>query len=129
MRGKTRLFLSYSFLTFWGRSSVGRALESHSRGRGFDPHRLHHLIQCKELLCPRVFALGWRSSHCHWQSVSQRYLTSTDSYFFHDFSGKFFFVIIFLPTASISDLGISNLSFPYPKTTILSSVSFITCPI
>ncbi len=26
----------------WGRSSAGRALESHSRGRGFDPHRLHH---------------------------------------------------------------------------------------
>ncbi len=26
---------------FWGRSSAGRALESHSRGRGFDPHRLH----------------------------------------------------------------------------------------
>ena len=25
----------------WGRSSAGRALESHSRGRGFDPHRLH----------------------------------------------------------------------------------------
>ena len=25
----------------WGRSSVGRALKSHSRGRGFDPHRLH----------------------------------------------------------------------------------------
>ena len=26
----------------WGRSSVGRALEWHSRGRGFDSHRLHH---------------------------------------------------------------------------------------
>src|SRR5439155_21122013 len=26
----------------WGRSSVGRALEFHSRGRGFDSHRLHH---------------------------------------------------------------------------------------
>ena len=25
----------------WGRSSVGRALEWHSRGRGFDSHRLH----------------------------------------------------------------------------------------
>src|SRR5207247_11148693 len=25
----------------WGRSSVGRALESHSRGRGFDSPRLH----------------------------------------------------------------------------------------
>ncbi len=28
---------------FWGRSSVGRALEWHSRGRGFDPLRLHQL--------------------------------------------------------------------------------------
>ena len=26
----------------WGRSSAGRALEWHSRGHGFDPHRLHH---------------------------------------------------------------------------------------
>ena len=25
----------------WGRSSVGRALEWHSRGRQFDPDRLH----------------------------------------------------------------------------------------
>ena len=25
----------------WGRSSVGRALEWHSRGRRFDPVRLH----------------------------------------------------------------------------------------
>ena len=25
----------------WGRSSVGRALEWHSRGHGFDSHRLH----------------------------------------------------------------------------------------
>ncbi len=25
----------------WGRSSAGRALEWHSRGHGFDPHRLH----------------------------------------------------------------------------------------
>ena len=25
----------------WGCSSAGRALESHSRGRGFDPHQLH----------------------------------------------------------------------------------------
>ena len=26
----------------WGRSSPGRALEWHSRGSGFDSHRLHH---------------------------------------------------------------------------------------
>ena len=33
----------------WGVSSVGRAPESHSGGRGFDPHTLHHrfhLVQC-----------------------------------------------------------------------------------
>ncbi len=29
----------------WGRSSVGRALEWHSRGRRFDPVRLHHLTR------------------------------------------------------------------------------------
>ncbi len=29
------------FLLLWGRSSAGRALEWHSRGHGFDPHRLH----------------------------------------------------------------------------------------
>ncbi len=28
-------------LALWGRSSVGRALEWHSRGREFDSHRLH----------------------------------------------------------------------------------------
>ena len=28
----------------WGRSSVGRALEWHSRGRGFDSHRLHQIF-------------------------------------------------------------------------------------
>ena len=26
----------------WGRSSAGRALDSHFRGQGFDPPRLHH---------------------------------------------------------------------------------------
>ena len=35
----------------WGRSSVGRALEWHSRGRGFDSHRLHHV---------RAGVRGWR---------------------------------------------------------------------
>ena len=29
----------------WGRSSAGRALEWHSRGRRFDPGRLHHLVR------------------------------------------------------------------------------------
>lgn len=28
----------------WGYSSVGRALEWHSRGRRFDPDYLHHLL-------------------------------------------------------------------------------------
>jgi hypothetical protein len=30
-----------NFPTEWGRSSVGRAREWHSRGQGFDPPRLH----------------------------------------------------------------------------------------
>ncbi len=33
---------SLSASSRWGSSSVGRALESHSRGRGFEPHLLHH---------------------------------------------------------------------------------------
>ena len=32
----------HAVLRSWGRSSVGRALEWHSRGRRFDPDRLHH---------------------------------------------------------------------------------------
>ena len=41
------LFITQTFITSlvyrgqWGRSSVGRALEWHSRGRQFDPDRLH----------------------------------------------------------------------------------------
>ena len=38
--------LKIDFLT-WGRSSDGRAREWHSRGRGFDPHRLHKKDACK----------------------------------------------------------------------------------
>ena len=34
--------------TRWGRSSVGRALEWHSRGRRFDPVRLHHWFPAAE---------------------------------------------------------------------------------
>ena len=36
-------------LLFWGRSSVGRVLDWQSRGRGFEPHRLHHI----KLIDPR----------------------------------------------------------------------------
>jgi putative endonuclease len=32
-----------TILNLWGCSSVGRALEWHSRGRRFDPDQLHHL--------------------------------------------------------------------------------------
>lgn len=28
----------------WGRGAAGSASEWHSEGRGFDPHRLHHLF-------------------------------------------------------------------------------------
>lgn len=27
----------------WGRGAAGSAFEWHSKGRGFDPHRLHHI--------------------------------------------------------------------------------------
>lgn len=38
-------------LLFWGRSSVGRVLDWQSRGRGFEPHRLHQI----KLTDPRKF--------------------------------------------------------------------------
>ena len=40
----TCLFLAFMLylLSTWGYSSVGRALEWHSRGRRFDPDYLHH---------------------------------------------------------------------------------------
>ena len=38
---ETRGFIILMFRIFRGRSSVGRALESHSRGREFESHRLH----------------------------------------------------------------------------------------
>ena len=34
----------------WGRSSVGRALESHSRGQGFDSPRLHSAATVAQLV-------------------------------------------------------------------------------
>ena len=36
------VYTRHSFRQTWGRSSAGRALEWHSRGRRFDPDRLHH---------------------------------------------------------------------------------------
>ena len=46
----------------WGRSSVGRVLEWHSRGRGFDSRRLHHPFPplSSRLLTRRLRALPWR---------------------------------------------------------------------
>ena len=35
--------LLYNKKVVWGRSSLGRALEWHSRGKGFDPPRLHQM--------------------------------------------------------------------------------------
>ncbi len=37
-------------MLLWGRSSVGRALEWHSRGRRFDPVRLHDFLVVKPLV-------------------------------------------------------------------------------
>ena len=40
----------------WGRSSVGRALHSHCRGRGFESPRLHHATSAQgEVWCPAKF--------------------------------------------------------------------------
>ena len=47
----------------WGCSSVGRALEWHSRGRRFDPDQLHHLLTLISMPClPHSFSEG-RSNH------------------------------------------------------------------
>ena len=35
------LMLCGNIISFWGLSSVGRALAWHARGRGFESHRLH----------------------------------------------------------------------------------------
>ena len=43
----------------WGRSSAGRALEWHSRGRRFDPDRLHH----PSLWNLQIF--GWQAIFFH----------------------------------------------------------------
>ena len=48
----------FKFGKFWGRSSAGRALEWHSRGREFDPHRLHQI------------RAGFIDSFCHPEPVS-----------------------------------------------------------
>ncbi len=43
------------FSLLWGRSSVGRALEWHSRGRRFDPDRLHFVFQVLSRSLETVF--------------------------------------------------------------------------
>src|SRR5262249_15563183 len=51
----------------WGRSSVGRALESHSRGRGVDSLRLHSFFRVLGTLTtpPRaVVSLPRRAARC-----------------------------------------------------------------
>ena len=42
-------------MLLWGRSSVGRALEWHSRGRRFDPVRLHDFLVVKPMLKHLIF--------------------------------------------------------------------------
>ncbi len=44
----------YYYLIVWGYSSVGRALEWHSRGQGFESPYLHHVIPCN-LIVTRIF--------------------------------------------------------------------------
>jgi hypothetical protein len=38
----------------WGRSSAGRALEWHSRGRRFDPDRLHQIFAEQKFGAPSL---------------------------------------------------------------------------
>ena len=37
-------FVSFGRCSFWGCSSVDRALRSHRRGRGFESHQLHQIL-------------------------------------------------------------------------------------
>ncbi len=49
-----------------GRSSVGRALEWHSRGHGFDSHRLH--MKSLETQCFRAFFIFKEKAEESWKS-------------------------------------------------------------
>lgn len=42
------LYFCDGYLKLWGCSSVGRALESHSRGRGFDSLQLHFVRNTRQ---------------------------------------------------------------------------------
>ena len=39
--------------TIWGCSSVGRASEWHSEGRGFETHLLHHILKLRSIFMPK----------------------------------------------------------------------------
>ena len=56
----------------WGRSSLGRALEWHSRGREFDPLRLHHAKNGLTMRLSRFFIL-----HKKAQKRSKKHFVST----------------------------------------------------
>src|SRR5688572_3809873 len=48
----------YNFASFpWGCSSVGRALQSHCRGRGFESHHLHHTWPESMMKVPLLFGI------------------------------------------------------------------------
>ena len=40
-------------LFIWGCSSVGRASEWHSEGRGFETHLLHHILKLRSIFMPK----------------------------------------------------------------------------
>ena len=56
-----------------GVSSAGRALESHSRGRGFDPHTLHHTPRFLTGRRESVPIASGRSSRSPYGSTNKTY--------------------------------------------------------
>ena len=52
------MIILYNNRVVWGRSSLGRALEWHSRGKGFDPPHLHHRSLGKPLVFQGFFAFS-----------------------------------------------------------------------
>lgn len=53
-----------SIRVIWGRSSVGRAPEWHSGGRGFDSHRLHQEDRSNHGVLPRGFSMYSTTEPC-----------------------------------------------------------------
>ena len=60
-------------VTKWGRSAVGSVFEWHSKGRGFDPLRLHHkrgYSSVGRAVASHVTGLGFESPYLHHNTKS-----------------------------------------------------------